>query len=152
MVALGASMRERAVTPDDRPTKPEHRVCALRLSKAWSEEAFAERAGVSVSTVSRWETERFNPDIVVLKRVSNAMDVRAEYLIGEQIPELEGFTTRQIAARESLRIFLERHYQPKRRRTHRYWRAVDLPDAPKTVEGWEAREEFLRLVVGKKMT
>src|SRR5260370_11327066 len=110
------------------------KVATLRETKGWSQQELADRVGVTVSTIWRWEKKRFNPDREQLEHVADVMDVRAGYLSDVDVPEFAEMPAREVASRESLRLFREGLAPEVRRRTSRYERAVKLPVAPTTRE------------------
>ena len=54
----------------------------LRLSKGMTQMDLAERLGISVQTVSRWENEVNYPDISLLPQLTELFGVTADYLLG----------------------------------------------------------------------
>ena len=57
------------------------RIAALRKRQGFSQEALAERLGVSRQAVSRWETGTARPDAENLARLSQALGVTADALL-----------------------------------------------------------------------
>lgn len=107
--------------------------------------------GVAEPTVSRWESTKFNPDRMTMVKLTEVLCVRSDYLDGKDVPELNDYTAEQVLRRESLRLFLESlGLSESRRASHRYWKGVDLPDAPLTVDGWKNRHAFVHAISGTK--
>ena len=62
-------------------------IAALRKEKEWSQTELAERLGVTNKAVSRWETGRGYPDVELLPKLSEVLDVSiSELLEGERTP------------------------------------------------------------------
>lgn len=126
------------------------RIKALRELNGLSLEQLAELAGISASTISRYESDPdlVNPRMESLKAVAQALSVRTGYLMGE-IEELEGIEPAKVAARESLTLFLAKRSLSERERNS-FLRTIDCPGAPKTVGAWKAFEEMMHCFQGKK--
>lgn len=54
----------------------------LRLAKGLTQEDFANRLGISVQTVSRWETLSNYPDLSMLPILASFFGVTTDYLLG----------------------------------------------------------------------
>ena len=54
----------------------------LRLSKNMTQADLADKLGVSVQTISRWENEVNYPDISLLPQLTELFGVTADYLLG----------------------------------------------------------------------
>ncbi len=66
------------------------KIWRLRERKGLSQEAFAEKVGVSRQTVSNWENGKATPDAYKLKQICEALSVRADDLLSDtEIPEGE---------------------------------------------------------------
>ncbi len=124
------------------------KVEGLRREKGFKLEALERRSGLDISTLSRYSSQSANPRTANLIALAKALDVRVGYLLGE-IPELEDLGVREVAVREALRIYLAEKAWPARRK-RRYWRAVDLPQAPRTLDGWRELDELMSRILGKK--
>lgn len=84
-------------------------------------------------------------------KITEVFCVRSDYLDGKDVPELRDYAAEQVLKRESLRLFLEDlGLSETKRANHRYWKGVDLPDTPMTVEGWRNRQAFLDAISGIK--
>ena len=60
----------------------------LRREKNWTQAELAEKLGVTDKAVSRWETGKGYPDVTILKKLGEELDVTvSELLSGERIPE-----------------------------------------------------------------
>src|SRR5438132_14348387 len=112
------------------------KLAALRAAKGWGHRELAERVDVSVSTVWRWEQRRFNPEREELERLADALDVRSGYLSDRDLPEFANKGPWQIAAAESLRMFLDELEPAARQRAARYSHAAELEIAPRTRADW----------------
>lgn len=124
------------------------RIRELREAKHLTLDELARLSGIDKSQLSRYEAGSADPTFGRLKRLAAALEVRAGYFFGE-IPELEDLTHAHVAARESLRLFLAGRSIPERQKK-RYWRATDLPQAPKTVQAWKDYQELMDRILGKK--
>ncbi len=121
----------------------------VRVVKSLSLKDLAKRSGVSISLLSRYESDRTDPTAKKLKAVAAALDIRAGYLLDE-IPELEEIKPEEVALRESLRLFLANKSISEGKKK-RYWQALDLPQAPKTVQGWKEFDELMHRILGRKV-
>lgn len=61
------------------------RLRKLRTGKGLSTRALGEIIGVSNATVSRYETGKRDPDLLVVNKIANYFGVTIEYLCGEDI-------------------------------------------------------------------
>lgn len=90
----------------------QERLLWLRKQKGFSQEALAERVGVSRQAVSKWESGLSNPDINNLVLLSEVFEVSLDELIkGNELPVYE--------TKETIRIVevpWKRHYEYKSRR------------------------------------
>ena len=69
-------------------TKSGNFIGELRREKNWTQAELAQRLGVTDKAVSRWETGKGYPDVMLLKRLSEELGVTiSEILNGERIPE-----------------------------------------------------------------
>ena len=63
-------------------------IAELRREKNWTQAELAKRLGVTDKAISRWETGKGYPDVTILKRLSEELEVTiSEILSGERIPE-----------------------------------------------------------------
>lgn len=60
-----------------------NRLLEARRAKGMNQEALAEALGVSRQTIYKWESGITYPDIDVLSRIAQALDVSMSYLLGE---------------------------------------------------------------------
>ncbi len=60
------------------------RIREARKSRNISQEMLAERAGISVQAVSKWECELSYPDIVTLPLIADYLQVSLDYLLREE--------------------------------------------------------------------
>jgi transcriptional regulator with XRE-family HTH domain len=126
------------------------KIVRLRKAKRLRQEELATLLGINKGTVSKWEnaTKVSTDQIRVL---AAALEVRQTVFLDELPDDLDGKTFEQIAARESLRLYLQkRDVPPSKISSHRFWRGVDLPGAPRTIEEWKNLEAFLRAIGGGK--
>lgn len=73
-----------------------NRIKEIRISRGIRQIELAEILGVSQSTLSTWENDRYEPDIAAINRLANFFGVSADYLLcrdiqfalhdGEKIP------------------------------------------------------------------
>ena len=56
----------------------------LRKNKGYTQEALAEKLGVSRQAVAKWESGQIYPDISNLIQISNLMSVSVDYLVKDQ--------------------------------------------------------------------
>jgi len=70
--------------------RPE-RLRRARLEKNSNQTKLGEKAGVSISTIAKWEQGRVKPirDTEKIQKLANALDVSYEYLVGEEEIEFE---------------------------------------------------------------
>lgn len=61
------------------------RLKKLRNDKGLSTRALGEIIGVSNATISRYETGKRDPDLLVVNKIANYFNVTIEYLCGEDI-------------------------------------------------------------------
>ena len=59
------------------------RLKELRKANGYTIEQFAELVGISKSTVGYYENDKRMPDIEILSRITNVLNVSADYLIGK---------------------------------------------------------------------
>ncbi len=114
----------------------------LREAKKISGPELAKQIGISKGTLSFYENDKREPIFSTLKRLSGKLEVSAAYLF-DQIPELVEKEPGMVAASEAFRLFAEG--QP----SATYKKLADLPEAPKTVEGWKAFHKLHRRASGK---
>ncbi len=124
------------------------RIKGVREAKGFTLEYVAERSGVETSMLSRYESDSVDPPSMKLKAIATALEIRAGYLLGE-IAEYEEISPKEVALRESLRLFLANKSLPERKKKG-YWRSVDLPQAPRTVQGWKELDELMHRILGRK--
>ena len=74
------------------------RILALRKEKALTQEALAQRLGVSFQAVSKWENGQSCPDIALLPLLADVFEVTVDSLFGRQAKEKT--PTEQTARRE----------------------------------------------------
>ncbi len=58
----------------------------LRSEKGWSQAALGKRAGVNSKLLSKYENERITPTADTLKKIAEALQTSADYLIFENAP------------------------------------------------------------------
>jgi len=58
------------------------RIVELREKNNWERDDLATRLGVSYSTIAKYETDKRQPDLKTLERLSEIFDVTVDYLIG----------------------------------------------------------------------
>jgi len=63
------------------------RILSLRKEKGLTQEALAQRLGVSFQAVSKWENEQSCPDIALLPLLADIFEVPVDNLFGRQTPE-----------------------------------------------------------------
>jgi transcriptional regulator with XRE-family HTH domain len=118
MLSLGQKLREL------REAKP-----GLSLNE------LAVRARVDKHSLSLYERDKQDPSFSRLKRLCEALQIRAAYLFDE-LDEFRRLTPRQVAARESFRLLLQRHrLSPTERRA--LGNVVRTAKSPTTIEGWQ---------------
>ena len=69
--------------------KFENKLINLRKSKGVSQEQLAEALGVSRQAISRWESGDSTPDMTNLIGICQYFDVSADYLIFDEIDNIE---------------------------------------------------------------
>lgn len=63
------------------------RLKATRLQKALSQSELAEKAGVHYTQIGRYENKGAHPAADILSKLSNALDVSADYLMNGSLDE-----------------------------------------------------------------
>ena len=66
------------------------RISAARKRARLSQEELAQRIGTHNFTVSRYETGRMFPHLTLLRRMSKALNVSSDYLLGLELRSPEG--------------------------------------------------------------
>ena len=62
----------------------------LRKQKNLTQEALAERAGVTRQTIAKWEAEESSPDLDMARKLAAALDVSLDDLANAPADELDG--------------------------------------------------------------
>ena len=65
------------------------RLKELRESVGLSQYAFAEKFGISQSTVGNWEAGRREPNSATMQRIADFFGVTVDYLLGRDEPKIE---------------------------------------------------------------
>ena len=60
-------------------------IACFRKSKGYTQEELGQKIGVTNQAVSKWESETSMPDIMLLPRIANALDVTLDELFAERI-------------------------------------------------------------------
>ncbi len=60
------------------------RLAALRKQRGMSQEELAEKLQLTRQTISKWETGASTPDLALLARLAEVLDVSANYLLGQE--------------------------------------------------------------------
>ena len=58
------------------------RIVAVRMTRGMAAVTLAERIGIDKAQVSRWENDHQMPDLYNLKRICDALNASADYIIG----------------------------------------------------------------------
>ena len=124
------------------------RIRTLREAKSLKQQQLARLCRLDPGQLSRYEADEMKPGYDALRALASALEVRVGYLFGE-IPELEELQSWQVTTRESLAVFLT-HVPGPERRAQGYRATVDLPAAPRTVQGWKDLDELILTRAGKK--
>jgi len=64
---------------------PKLRIKELRCQRGISQGELAEKLNVSQSTLSNWESDKYEPDIAILIELSKSFKVSVDYIIGNDI-------------------------------------------------------------------
>lgn len=85
---------------------------ALRLKKGLKQGEFAAAMGVQQSTVSNWETGRYEPDIETMRKIASFFGVSVDYLLGHTddpapAPSVPHEKYREVLAGPGLRLLLD---------------------------------------------
>lgn len=95
------------------------RIRMLRQTGGMTQEAFSEKMGVSVQTISRWENGRTYPDVTAVPQIAACFGVTADYLLGMEVSRpsarlletMELFeTTTRLEAEDLLKRFSEESF------------------------------------------
>ena len=62
------------------------RIAKMRKAKNLTQEALAEKLGVSAQAVSKWENDQSCPDVMLLPKLASALDTTADILLTGEIP------------------------------------------------------------------
>ena len=65
------------------------KIIKLRKEKGLSQEEFGNAINVSRQAVSKWESEQTKPDIDKLKDIAKFFDVSYDYLLNDEIDNIE---------------------------------------------------------------
>ena len=65
------------------------KIMELRKKAGWSQEELAAQLGVSRQSVSKWEGAQSVPDMEKIVQLSRLFDVTTDYLLKDEIEELE---------------------------------------------------------------
>ena len=61
------------------------RIARLRKEKGFTQEDIANKFNISTQAISKWENDASSPDIMILRDLSNMLDVSIDYLLyGEE--------------------------------------------------------------------
>ncbi len=75
-----------------------HRLANARIDQRLSQEALAEKAGITRGMIAKYETETSTPTIETLAKLATALDVTTDYLLGieekKPLPEKKVIATR----------------------------------------------------------
>ena len=63
------------------------RIAALRKEKGMTQEALAQRLGITNQAVSKWESDQCCPDIMQLPALADIFEISMDALFGRQTPE-----------------------------------------------------------------
>ena len=63
-------------------------IAEFRKRKGFTQEELGQKLGVTNQAVSKWESETSMPDVMMLPRIANALDVTLDDLFAEQTPPL----------------------------------------------------------------
>lgn len=121
----------------------------IREAKALTLPELSKRSQLGLATLCRYQ-KMASPGRIAyeaLVRLANALEVDVGYLTGEDqvLVRLEPF---QVAARESLKRFLELKALPRRLRAG-LTRIQDDPAAPRSTQQWEDFWRLLRQATGR---
>jgi hypothetical protein len=94
--------------------------------------------GCSAKTIESWWYGQRRPALRVLSHLAEVLDVDVSYLHGEVATPYDSLTFRQVAARESLRLFLARDATLSQAERDLLHAARDSLAAPTTVERWQS--------------
>lgn len=64
----------------------------IRNEKGLSQKELAERAGLNIKLISKYETNTIAPKLESLKKIARALDVTTDYLLFDDVPK-DGVTT-----------------------------------------------------------
>ena len=105
----------------------------------------AERSRVDKHSVSLYERDKQDPTFSRLKRLCEALQIRAGYLFDE-VDELRRLRPDQVAARESFRLLLQRR-RLTRSEKKEFGSVATTPHSPTTVEDWQ--DHLMRIRAGR---
>jgi hypothetical protein len=122
--------------------EPPYRVFGERFRglgsvKGLARTAFATLGSSGKATEAWWYGQR-RPGLAVLSALAELLEVDVRYLHGEVPTPLDSLTFRQVAARESLRIFLASETTLSTAERQLLEEATDSPAARVTVAEWRA--------------
>lgn len=79
------------------------KIIALRKQHGWSQEELAGQLGVSRQAVSKWESTASIPDLERILKMSEIFQVSTDYLLKEELEEIEVSTSTEAETEEDLR-------------------------------------------------
>ena len=84
------------------------KIMSLRKRNGWSQEELAQQLGVSRQSVSKWESMASMPDIQKIMAMSELFGVSTDYLLKDELEELQPLPSllimRPLRGRLTLRI------------------------------------------------
>lgn len=75
------------------------KIKVARKQLGLSQEALAERVGVSVQAVSKWECEQSCPDIAYLSQIADYLKVSLDFLLRDEMENMEESTSDLVGAK-----------------------------------------------------
>lgn len=68
------------------PMKLSEKIVQLRKEKDWSQEELGKEIGISPKHISRYENEKTDPSLQVIKKLSEVFNVSTDYLMFDEAP------------------------------------------------------------------
>ena len=87
------------------------RIARLRRNKGLTQEELGDKVGVSSQAVSKWETDSSVPDVMLLVKIANLLDISVDELLGndriKETPQIVPVSERRPIDKMILKIIID---------------------------------------------